>query len=88
MKNEKKSKFSLNKNKVKDPRENKYQIGIIVSIIFMLMYGYSLYIAVRLHHTTKIYMNGAILLAWFLLCLYWLRQLGLLHKQQEQNKES
>lgn len=83
-----KSKNSLTKNRTKDPRENKYQIGIIVSIIFMLIYGYSLYLAVSVHHTTKIYINGGILFGWFLLCLYWLRQLGLLHKQNEQNKES
>ncbi|GAB3363285.1 hypothetical protein GCM10027566_31550 [Arachidicoccus ginsenosidivorans] len=83
-----KIKHSLTNNRTKDPRENKYQIGIIVAIIFMLIYGYSLYLAVRLHHTTKIYINGAILFGWFLLCLYWLRQLGLLHKQNEQNKES
>jgi len=71
---------------VKDPRENKYQIGIIVSLIFMLIYGYSLYLAVRLGRTTKIYINGAVLLGWFLLCLYWLRQLGLIHKERQQNE--
>lgn len=73
--------------RVKDPRENKYQIGIIVSLIFMLIYGYSLYISVRLGRTPKIYMNGAIVLAWFLLCLYWLRQLGRLHKTREQGQQ-
>lgn len=66
--------------RVKDPRENKYQIGIIVSIIFMIIYGYSLYLAVGQGKTSKIYINGGIMLGWFLLCLYWLRQLGLLYK--------
>ncbi|SEA23791.1 hypothetical protein SAMN05192529_11162 [Arachidicoccus rhizosphaerae] len=75
------------KKRVKDPRENKYQIGIIVSLIFMIIYGYSLYIAVRLGRTTKIYMNGGIMFGWFLLCLYWLRQLGLLHKQNQSNQD-
>ena len=54
-------------NKVKDPRENKYQIGILVSIIFMGIYGYSLYLAVRLGRSSKMYINGGILLGWFLL---------------------
>lgn len=76
----------LSKKRVKDPRENKYQIGIIVSVIFMLIYGYSLYLAVRLGRTTKVYINGGILLAWFLLCLYWLRQLGRLLKEQHQQQ--
>lgn len=73
------------KKKVKDPRENKYQIGIILSIVFMIIYGYSLYLAVRSGQTTKIYINGGIMFGWFLLCLYWLRQLGLLHKQKNED---
>ena len=81
------SKKAPNSKAVKDPRANKYQIGIIVSIIFMLIYGYSLYIAVRLGRTSKIYINGAVMLGWFLLCLYWLRQLGQLYKQRQIEKE-
>ena len=78
----------IKQSRTKDPRENKYQIGIIVAIIFMLIYGYSLYLSVRLGRTTKIYINGAVLFGWFLLCLYWLRQLGLIHKARQQKEDS
>lgn len=76
----------------KDRSKNQYQIGIIISIVAMLLYGYALYNAVRMHKTNSIYINGGIMVAWFLLALYWLRQLGIHNKkkyleQQKQEKE-
>lgn len=74
----------------KDRSKNRYQIGIIISIVAMLLYGYALYNAVRMHKTSSIYINGGITFAWFLLALYWLRQLGIHNKKkflEEKNQE-
>lgn len=71
-----------------DPRATKYKVGMMAAIVMMVVYGYSLYNAVRLGRTSKMYINGAILLAWFLLCLYWLRQLGLLYKSRDETQHN
>lgn len=80
----------MTNHKTKDRNKNQYQIGIIISIVAMLLYGYALYNSVRMHKTSSIYINGGITFAWFLLALYWLRQLGIHNKKKyldEQNQE-
>lgn len=70
-------------HKDKDTTKNKYQIGIIIAIALMMIYGYSLFNSVRMHKTSSIYFNGAVMALWFLLALYWLRQLGRHYKNKE-----
>lgn len=71
----------------KDRQKNQYQIGIIVSIVAMLLYGYALYNSVKMHNTRSTYINGGITFAWFLLALYWLRQLGMHNKKKYLEEE-
>ncbi|HEU0226210.1 MAG TPA: hypothetical protein VFQ86_00580 [Arachidicoccus soli] len=66
-------------------RKNIYQIGIIVAIIFMLAYGYSAYNAIRMFDKTRGYMDIGIMTAWFILTIYWLRQLARIPKDQDES---
>ncbi|HTN35881.1 MAG TPA: hypothetical protein VL053_02340 [Arachidicoccus sp.] len=74
-------------HKDKNRTKNKYQIGIIFAVIGAMIYGYALYLAVRIHKTSAIYINAGIMTAWFLLAIYWLRQLGHISKAEFEEKE-
>lgn len=71
--------MATQKNKTK----NIYQIGIIVAVIFMLAYGYSAYNAFRMFDKSRGYMDIGIMAAWFVLTIYWLRQLAKMPKDKE-----
>jgi predicted Rossmann fold flavoprotein len=51
----------------------------------MVIYGYSLYISAKWHHTGKIYWNLTLCTLWFLSAILWLRKLGILAKEEREN---
>lgn len=70
----------------RNPKKNLYQIAVIVSVIAMVIYGYSLYISAKWHHTGKIYWNLTLCTLWFLSAILWLRKLGILAKEERENQ--
>ncbi len=57
----------------KNTRKNRYQIFTIGSVILAAVYAYALYNAIQAENRSKIFMYGAISLAWIILAYYWMR---------------
>ncbi|MGF7231063.1 hypothetical protein [Arachidicoccus sp.] len=70
-------------SKQKNKRKNIYQIGVIIAIVSMLVYGYAAYNAIRMFDKSRGYMDIVIMTAWFILAIYWLRQLAKIPKDED-----
>lgn len=69
-------------------KKNSLQIGIIICIILFIVYLYSVFHAVQLHKTNRIYIDLSIAVLWFILAIYWLKQLSKLTKDDPTNDKN
>lgn len=58
-------------SKPKNPKRNQYQILIIICVVLFFVYGYSFYIACRLHNHFKMWLHGGLALLWCICGILW-----------------
>ena len=68
--------------KQQNKRKNIYQIGVIIAVVIMLVYGYAAYNAFRIFDKTRGYVDVAVMAAWFILAIHWLRELARISKNK------
>ncbi len=71
--------------KEKNTKKNLYQILIIICTLAIVVYGYSLYVSLKLHNNFKILLNGVLTAAWLFCAVIWWLQLKKIRQQENEN---